>query len=67
MPSTAIARSDTDFQSNLSLEAQLVRNALIEKGLETPMSVDCIFGVNVLCKMYKVLRLACQKLREARC
>ena len=38
MPSTAIARSDTDFQSNLSLEAQLVRNALIEKGLETPMS-----------------------------
>ena len=37
MPSTAIARSDTDFQSNLSLEAQLVRNALIEKGLETPM------------------------------
>ena len=38
MPSTAIARSETDFQSNLSLEAQLVRNALIEKGLETPMS-----------------------------
>ena len=38
MPSTAIARSDTDFQSNLSLEAQMVRNALIEKGLETPMS-----------------------------
>ena len=38
MPSTAIARSDTDFRSNLSLEAQLVRNALIEKGLETPMS-----------------------------
>ena len=38
MPSTAIARSDTDFQSNLSLEAQLVRTALIEKGLETPMS-----------------------------
>ena len=38
MPSTAIARSDTDFQSNLSLEAQLVRNALMEKGLETPMS-----------------------------
>jgi GTP cyclohydrolase I len=38
MPSTAIARSDTDFQSDLSLEAQLVRNALIEKGLETPMS-----------------------------
>ena len=38
MPSTAIARSDADFQSNLSLEAQLVRNALIEKGLETPMS-----------------------------
>ena len=38
MPSTAIARSNTDFQSNLSLEAQLVRNALIEKGLETPMS-----------------------------
>ena len=38
MPSTAIARRDTDFQSNLSLEAQLVRNALIEKGLETPMS-----------------------------
>ena len=38
MTSTAIARSDTDFQSNLSLEAQLVRNALIEKGLETPMS-----------------------------
>ena len=38
MPSTAIARSDTDFQSNLSLEAQLVRNALIDKGLETPMS-----------------------------
>lgn len=38
MPSTAIARSDTDFQSNLSLEAQLVRNALIENGLETPMS-----------------------------
>ena len=38
MPSTAIARSDTDFQSNLSLEAQLVRNALLEKGLETPMS-----------------------------
>ena len=38
MPSTAIARSDTDFQSNLSLEARLVRNALIEKGLETPMS-----------------------------
>ena len=38
MPSTAIARSDTDFQSNLSLEAQLVRNALIERGLETPMS-----------------------------
>ena len=38
MPSTAIARSDTDFQSHLSLEAQLVRNALIEKGLETPMS-----------------------------
>jgi GTP cyclohydrolase I len=38
MPSTAIARSDTDFQSNLSLEAQLVRNALIEKDLETPMS-----------------------------
>ena len=38
MPSTAIARSHTDFQSNLSLEAQLVRNALIEKGLETPMS-----------------------------
>ena len=38
MPSTAIARSDTDFQSNLSLEAQLVRNALIQKGLETPMS-----------------------------
>ena len=38
MPSTAIARSDTDFKSNLSLEAQLVRNALIEKGLETPMS-----------------------------
>ena len=37
MPSTAIARSDADFQSNLSLEAQLVRNALIEKGLETPM------------------------------
>jgi GTP cyclohydrolase I len=38
MPSTEIARSDTDFQSNLSLEAQMVRNALIEKGLETPMS-----------------------------
>ena len=38
MPSTAIARRDADFQSNLSLEAQLVRNALIEKGLETPMS-----------------------------
>ena len=38
MPATAIARRDTDFQSNLSLEAQLVRNALIEKGLETPMS-----------------------------
>jgi GTP cyclohydrolase I len=38
MPSTAIARSDTDFQSNLSLEAQMVRNALIEKDLETPMS-----------------------------
>ena len=38
MPSTAIARRDTDFQPNLSLEAQLVRNALIEKGLETPMS-----------------------------
>ena len=38
MPSTAIARSDTDFQSNLSLEAQQVRNALIQKGLETPMS-----------------------------
>ena len=38
MPSTAIARSDTDFQSDLSLEAQLVSNALIEKGLETPMS-----------------------------
>ena len=38
MPSTAIARSDNDFQSNLSLEAQLVRDALIEKGLETPMS-----------------------------
>ena len=38
MPSTAIARRDTDFQSNLSLEAQLVRNALVEKGLETPMS-----------------------------
>ena len=38
MPSTAIARSDTDFQSNLSLEAQLVRTALIGKGLETPMS-----------------------------
>jgi len=38
MPSTAIARRNADFQSNLSLEAQMVRNALIEKGLETPMS-----------------------------
>ena len=38
MPSTAIARRNADFQSNLSIEAQLVRNALIEKGLETPMS-----------------------------
>lgn len=38
MPTTAIAGNDINFRSNLSKEAQLVRNALIERGLETPMS-----------------------------
>ena len=38
MPTTAIAGNDKNFRSNLSKEAQLVRNALIERGLETPMS-----------------------------
>ena len=38
MPTTAIAGNDINFRANLSREAQMVRNALIEKGLETPMS-----------------------------
>ena len=38
MPTTAIAGNDINFLSNLSKEAQSVRNALIERGLETPMS-----------------------------
>jgi GTP cyclohydrolase I len=38
MATTAIAGNDINFRSNLSKEAQLVRNALIERGLETPMS-----------------------------
>jgi len=38
MPTTAIAGNDINFRSNLSKEAQLVRNALIDRGLETPMS-----------------------------
>jgi len=38
MPTTAIAGNNINFRSNLSKEAQSVRNALIEKGLETPMS-----------------------------
>ncbi len=38
MPTTAIAGNDINFRANLSKEAQLVRNALIERGLETPMS-----------------------------
>ncbi len=38
MPTSAIAGNDINFRSNLSKEAQLVRNALIERGLETPMS-----------------------------
>ena len=38
MPTTAIAGNDINFRANLSREAQMVRKALIEKGLETPMS-----------------------------
>jgi GTP cyclohydrolase I len=38
MPTTAIAGNKLNFRSNLSKEAQSVRNALIERGLETPMS-----------------------------
>jgi GTP cyclohydrolase I len=38
MPSSAIAGNDINFRANLSREAQLVLNALSEKGLETPMS-----------------------------
>ena len=38
MPTTAIAGNDINFRANLSREAQMVREALIEKGLETPMS-----------------------------
>ena len=38
MPSTAIAENKVALHTRLSNEAQLVRNALIEKGLETPLS-----------------------------
>ena len=38
MPSTAIAENKVAFHCRLSNEAQMVRNALIEKGLETPLS-----------------------------
>ncbi|MEE3240791.1 MAG: GTP cyclohydrolase I FolE [Pseudomonadota bacterium] len=38
MPSTAIAENNVALHTRLSTEAQLVRNALIEKGLETPLS-----------------------------
>mgnify|MGYP003859892835 CR=1 FL=1 len=38
MPSTAIAENKVAFHSRFSSEAQLVRNALIERGLETPLS-----------------------------
>ena len=38
MPSTAIAENNVALHTRLSNEAQLVRNALIEKGLETPLS-----------------------------
>ena len=38
MPTTAIAGNDINFRANLSREAQMVRKALIDKGLETPMS-----------------------------
>ena len=38
MPSSAIAGNDINFRANLSREAQMVLNALSEKGLETPMS-----------------------------
>mgnify|MGYP001997935510 FL=1 len=38
MPSTAIAENNVALHTRISNEAQLVRNALIEKGLETPLS-----------------------------
>ncbi|MDG1473548.1 MAG: GTP cyclohydrolase I FolE, partial [Porticoccaceae bacterium] len=38
MPSTVITESNIALHSRLSNEAQLVRNALIKKSLETPMS-----------------------------
>mgnify|MGYP002837752415 FL=1 len=38
MPSTAIAENNVALHTRFSTEAQLVRNALIEKGLETPLS-----------------------------
>ena len=38
MPSTVIAENKVALHTRLSKEAQLVRNALIEQGLETPMS-----------------------------
>jgi GTP cyclohydrolase I len=38
MPSTVITEKNIALHSRLSNEAQLVRNALIKKGLETPMS-----------------------------
>ena len=38
MPSTAIAENKVAFHCRLSNEAQMVRNALIEKGLEPPLS-----------------------------
>tara|TARA_B100000767_G_scaffold269914_1_gene292626 strand:+ start:3801 stop:4493 length:693 start_codon:yes stop_codon:yes gene_type:complete len=38
MPSTAIAENNVALHIRLSNEAQLVRDALVEKGLETPLS-----------------------------
>ena len=38
MSSPAVAEKKISIHSRLSKEAQLVRNALIKEGLETPMS-----------------------------
>ena len=42
MPSTVIAENKLALHTRLSQEAQLVRNALTEQGLETPMSLSLI-------------------------